>query len=69
MEIRSKGNVPSYHKIDFYLKYLEAVESGNSLDPSLLNRQHPYFLETNISKQMTLVRDVLNLININGAFD
>lgn len=61
--VRSHGEVASFHKIDFYLQYLDALEGGRPLDPSVLNRQHPYFRETGAPRQMTLVRDTLNAID------
>jgi len=63
LAIRSRGEVASFHKIDFYLQYLDSVESGSPLDPSVLNRQHPYFKQTGSPTRMTLVRDTLNAID------
>lgn len=68
LEIQSHGDVASFHKINFYLMYIDSIENDKLLDPSLLNRQHPCFWQIGGPRQMTLVRDTLNIIDTGGAF-
>ena len=63
LEIRSHGDVASFNKIDFYLMYIDSLENNKPLDPLLLNRHHPFFWLTGGPRQMTLVRDKLNMID------
>lgn len=60
--IRSTGHVASFHKIDFYLHYLDFLEQGWPIDPGILNRQHPFFQQTGPARSLTLVRDTLSAI-------
>lgn len=62
--VRSKGaGVLSYHKIDFYLEYLDYLEGGDPINPELLNKRHSGFRPTGPSNEMTLIRDTLNVID------
>ena len=62
LAVLARGRVASFHKIDFYLKYLDALKRGVQLDPGMLNHEHPYFEVTGPDRPMTLVRDTLDLI-------
>jgi hypothetical protein len=53
----------SYHKIDLYLKHLDALEGGEPVYPRILNHQHPHFRQPGRSVEMTLVRDTLSVID------
>lgn len=63
--VRSKG-VQSSHKIDLYFQYLDSLEGGKLVNPGMLNKHHPYFRQTGLVREMTLVRDTLNLIDRDG---
>lgn len=67
LEIMASGGALSSHKIVFYLKYLDALESGVRLDPSILNQQHPYFKVTGPARELTLVRSALDSIEGYGS--
>jgi len=60
--------VQSFHKINFYLQYLDSLEGGKLVNPEILNKQHPYFKQTESVMEMTLVRDMLNMIDRDGIF-
>ena len=64
--LRLRGKIASFHKIDFYLQYLDATERGEKLSPDILNHGHPYFKPTVPTSKLTLVRDTLQLINRRG---
>jgi len=66
--VRFQGRVPSFHKIDFYLQYLDSLDGGKMVNPGMLNKQHPYFRQTGPEREMTLVRDTLNAIDRDGIF-
>jgi hypothetical protein len=66
--IKSDSYVPSFHKINFYLQYLDSLEGGKPIDPTILNSEHPYFRQTGPVREMTLVRDTLNMIDSNEIF-
>ena len=66
--VRSQGCVPSFHKMDFYLQYLDSLDGGKLVNPGMLNKQHPYFRQTGPVREMTLVRDMLNAIDRDGIF-
>ena len=66
--LRSQGRGPSFHKIDFYLQYLDSLDGGKSVNPGVLNKQHPYFRQTGCVREMTLVRDTLNMVDCNRIF-
>jgi hypothetical protein len=68
-KLREQGSVNSYHKIDLYLKHLNALEGGEPVHPRILNPQHPYFRQPGRSVEMTLVRDTLSVIDQEKHFD
>jgi hypothetical protein len=63
LALRAQGEINSFHKIDLFLKYLESDKSGKVLDATLLNKFHPFFKQVSGPRKMTLVRDVLTLLN------
>lgn len=62
----SKGD--SFHKVDFYLQHLYAQKRGRSLDPEILNRQHPHYRDWETT-QFNLVAETLEQIDSLGNFD
>lgn len=65
--VRSRGRVNSFHKIDLYLRYLEALAGGAPVNPAALNEYNPYFRKTGAAREITLVRDTLNAIDGPGT--
>jgi len=65
--LRLRGNIASFHKIDFYLQYLDATERGEKLSPDILNQGPPYFKPIVPTSRLTLVRDTLQFINRQGV--
>ena len=61
--LRLNREMPSFHKIRFYLQYLDASELGEKLDPEILNQCHPCFKQVGPTSRLTLVRDTLKLIS------
>jgi hypothetical protein len=61
--LRCRGEIASFHKIDFYLQYLDATERGEKLSPDVLNYGQHYFKHVVPTSRLTLIRDTLHLIN------
>lgn len=59
-KLLEQGRINSFHKIEFYLRHLDALEGGEPLHPRILNAQRFYVRP---SVEMTLVRDTLNEID------
>ena len=66
--VRARGEIPSFHKIDLYLQFIDSETCGKSLCTSILNQQHPYFRNTGKPMRLTLVRDTLHSIDYDKAF-
>jgi len=61
--LRVNQEIASFHKIDFYLLYLEATERQKKLSPDILNQCHPYFKQIGPTSTLKLVRDTLQFIS------
>ena len=61
--LRLNGEIPSFHKINFYLQYLDAAKRGERLNPDILNLCHPFFKQVGPTRELTLVRDTLQFVN------
>jgi len=66
--LRSRGTLPSFHKIDMYLKHLESLTSGTNLKPEILNSYHPYFRDTGAPRHTNIVQKTLSYIDESGFF-
>jgi len=65
--LRLRGEIASFHKIDFYLQYLDAAERGERLSPDILNQNQAIFKPIVPTSRLTLVRDTLRFINGRSA--
>jgi hypothetical protein len=61
--LRLRGEIASFHKIDFYLQYLDATKRGEKLNPETLNHYHPHFKQIGPTSTLNLVRDTLRFIS------
>lgn len=66
ISLRSKGQVASFHKIDLYIEYLQALETGNSVDPESLNQYHPHYKKSRNIKKNSIIKDTLDYIDNNN---
>lgn len=69
LKARVSENTASFHKIDFYLKYLDSLEGGAKVLPSTLNLYHPHFRPTDAQREIKIIKETLDILDSPKKFD